>query len=75
MSFWTKFTQKGYYQLKTEETVQKKIGYVLPPGLFYCIKFFKSLIKFRSKFQFQILLQFDRTVEKVETCDGNLQKF
>ena len=33
------------------------------------------MIKFRSKFQFQIPLQFYRTVEKVETCDGNDQKF
>ena len=33
-----------------------------------------AMIKFRSKFQFQILLQFYRTVEKVETCDGNGQK-
>ena len=35
----------------------------------------KAMIKFRSKFQFQIPLQFYRTVEKVETCDGNGQKF
>ena len=35
----------------------------------------KVMIKFRSKFQFQIPLQFYRTVEKVETCDGNGQKF
>ena len=34
----------------------------------------KSMIKFRSKSQFQIPLQFYRTVEKVETCDGNGQK-
>ena len=33
------------------------------------------MIKFRSKFQFQISSQFSRTVEKVETCDGNGQKF
>ena len=33
------------------------------------------MIKFQSKFQFQIPLQFHRTVEKVETCDGNGQKF
>ena len=33
------------------------------------------MIKFWSKFQFQIPLQFYRTVEKVETCDGNGQKF
>ena len=31
----------------------------------------KVMIKVWSKFQFQILLQFYRTVEKVETCDGN----
>ena len=35
----------------------------------------KVMIKFRSKFQFQIPLQFYRTVEKVETCDGHGQKF
>ena len=35
----------------------------------------KVMIKFWSKFQFQIPLQFYRTVEKVETCDGNGQKF
>ena len=35
----------------------------------------KAMLKLRSKFQFQILLQFYRTVEKVETCDGNGQKF
>ena len=29
----------------------------------------KVMIKVRSKFQFQILLKFYRTVEKVETCD------
>ena len=31
-------------------------------------------IKFRSKFLFEIPLQFYWTVEKVETCDGNSQK-
>ena len=35
----------------------------------------KVMIKFWSKFQFQILLQFHKTVEKVETCDGNGQTF
>ena len=34
----------------------------------------KVMIKFRSKFQFQIPLQFYRTVKKVETCDANGQK-
>ena len=34
----------------------------------------KVVIKFQSKFQFQIPLQFYRTVEKVEICDGNGQK-
>ena len=33
------------------------------------------MIKFRSKFKFQIPLQYYRTVEKVETYDGNGQKF
>ena len=35
----------------------------------------KVMIKFQSKFQFQIPLQFSRAVEKVETGDGNGQKF
>ena len=35
----------------------------------------KAMIKFRSKFQFQIPLKFYRTVEKVEICDCNGQKF
>ena len=35
----------------------------------------KVMIKFRSKSQFQIPLQFYGTVEKVETCHGNGQKF
>ena len=34
----------------------------------------KTMIKFRSKFQFQIPLQFYKTVEKVEIYDGNGQK-
>ena len=34
----------------------------------------KVIIKFRSKFQFQIPLQFYRTVERVETCDCNGRK-
>ena len=33
------------------------------------------MIKFRSRFQFQILLQFYRAVGKIETYDGNGQKF
>ena len=32
------------------------------------------MIKFRSKFQFQIPLKFYRTVEIVEICDGNGQE-
>ena len=35
----------------------------------------KDVIEFPSKFQFQFHLQFYRTVEKVETCDGNGKKF
>ena len=35
----------------------------------------KFMIKFRSKFQFQLPLRFYREVEKVETCDGNGHKF
>ena len=35
----------------------------------------KVMIKFRSKFQFQIPLQFYKTIEKVETCDGKGEKF
>ena len=34
----------------------------------------KDMIKFRSKFQFQIPLQFYRTLEKVEIRDGYGQK-
>ena len=33
------------------------------------------MIKFRLKFQFQTPLQFYRTVEKIETCDGSGQTF
>ena len=33
------------------------------------------MINFPSKFEFQIPVQFYRTVEKVETCDGNGQNF
>ena len=33
-----------------------------------------AMIKFRSKFQFQISLQFYRTIEKDEICEGNGQK-
>ena len=32
------------------------------------------MIKFQSKFQFQIPLHFYRTIEKVAICDGNDQK-
>ena len=35
----------------------------------------KVMIKFRNKFQFQIPLPFYRSVEKIDTCDGNGQKF
>ena len=35
----------------------------------------KAMIKFPSKLQFQIVFQFYRTVEKVETCDRNAQTF
>ena len=34
----------------------------------------KAMIKFRPKFQFQIPLEFYKTVEKVEICDGNGQE-
>ena len=34
----------------------------------------KVMIKFRSKFQFQIPLQFYMIVEKVDFCDGNGRK-
>ena len=33
----------------------------------------KTMIKFRTKLRLQIPLQFYKTVEKVETCDGNGQ--
>ena len=35
----------------------------------------KVMIKFWSKFQFQIPLKFYMTVEKIEICDGNGKKF
>ena len=35
----------------------------------------KVMVKFRPKIYFQISLKFYRTVEKVETCDGNGQRF
>ena len=35
----------------------------------------KVIIKFQSQFQFQIPLQFYRAAEKVQTCDGNGQRF
>ena len=31
----------------------------------------EAMIEFRSKFQFQIISQFYRIVEKVETCHGD----
>ena len=70
------------------EHFERKIGYVFPSGVFFILNLYKVfqttvqiamiskvMIKFRSKFQFQIPLQFYRTVEKVETCDSNDQKF
>ena len=35
----------------------------------------KAMIKFWSKFQFQLPSQIFGTVEKIEICDGNDQKF
>ena len=35
----------------------------------------KAMLKFQSKFQFKISVQLYKKVEKVETCDGNGQKF
>ena len=96
LSFWAKFTQKRYFQLKTEQAVQGLQAFafcVVNVNWTVVFKHFedikdlnilnfsnveiisKVMIKFRSKFQFQISLQFYRTVEKVETCDGNGQKF
>ena len=118
--FWTKFAQKRYFQLKTEQAVQgllaftfcvvnvnstvafthfeelkdlvilnilKEMGFLTSRALF-TLKLYKAfqttvqiamiskvMIKFWSKFQFQIPLQFYRTVEMLETCDGNGQKF
>ena len=59
----------------------------MPPGLFFILKLHKAfqtalcksmiskvMIKFLSKFQCQIPLQFYRTVENVETCDGEKVK-
>ena len=69
------------------EHFKRKIGYFLSPGLFI-LKLYKAfqttvqiaiiskvMIKFRLKFQFQTPLQFYRTVEKIETCDGSGQTF
>ena len=33
----------------------------------------KAMVKFQSKYQFQIPLLFYKTVEKFEVCDGNGQ--
>ena len=107
-SFWTKFIQKKYFQLETEQAVQGPqvfafwvvnvnstvvfkhfddvrdfiflnilkqklvVSYLLASFL---AMISKVMIEFRSKFQFRIPLQFQRTVEKVETCDYNGQKF
>ena len=38
-------------------------------------KISETMIKFRSKFKFQIPLQFYGNDQKVETCDGNDQNF
>ena len=65
-----------FKQFEDLKDLKGKIGYVLPPGLFlswHCVKLFKQhcanslmlskvMIKFRSKFQFQIPLQFYSTV-------------
>ena len=122
LSFWTKFTQKRYLQLKTEQAVQgleafafcvvnvnlavvfkhfediedlifwtfwKKNWLCLAAWALFILKLYKAfqtalakkpwlvkvMNKFRYKFQFQIPFQFYRTVEKVETCDGNGQRF
>ena len=87
MSFWTKFTQKGISsckQNKQSKDYKRLLFCVGNVNSTVVIKdfedfkrshYFEVMIKFRSKFQFQIPLQFYRTVEKVETCDGNGQKF
>ena len=83
LSFWTKFTQKRYFQLKTEQAVQGLQPFafcVVNVNSTVAFKHFEDLkdlkilniskvkmiskvmIKFRSKFQFQIPLQFYRTV-------------
>ena len=35
----------------------------------------KAMLKFQPKFQFKISVQLYKEVEKIETCDGNGQKF
>ena len=92
MGFWTKFTRKSYFQLKTEQAAQglQAIAFCvanidsnlvfkhfedLKDLIILNILISKVMIKFRSKFQFQIPLKFYRTVEKVETCDRNGHRF
>ena len=119
LCFWTKFTEKKYFHLKTKQAVQGLqafafcvvnvkstvvfkhfedliivnipkeklvISWLLSSFYLKIVKSFsnstvqiamisKVMIKFWSKFQLQIPLQFYRTVEKVEICDGNGQKF
>ena len=83
LSFWTKFTPKSYFQLKTEQAVQGLQAFTFCVVNFsstVVLKHFEDLkdliiliinkvkmiskvmIKFRSNFQFQIPLQFHRTV-------------
>ena len=80
------YPPQKYFQLKAEQAVQRLQAFafcvvnVNSTVVFEHFEDLKSLlgkgmIKFPSKFKFQILLQFCRTVEKVETCDGNGQKF
>ena len=122
MSFWTKFTRKRYFQLKTEQAVQGlqtfafcivnvnsavvfkhfedlkdliilkilkerlvmsfrlgsfilKLYKAFPNSTVQIAMIRKAMLKFQSKFQFKISVQLYKKVEKVETCDGNGQKF
>ena len=81
MSFWTKFTQERYFQLKTEQAVQglQALAFcvlnVNSTVVFKHIEDLNDLIILNISVQFQTPLEFYQTVEKIETCDGNGEKF
>ena len=63
---WLRFASWALFILKLYKAFQATVQIAMTS---------KVMIKFRSKLQFQFFLQFYRTVEEVETCDGNGQKF